>query len=571
MTMKRKADDESSSSESKPFVRDMTSQRQQALEAIQDSFKRMAPKEVVTAEDANRVYHAACYHNSVISNRVDTRYPKEDDMGEVVAMGTEDNNACGLLEDPDGARLYEYEPTLLPENKICMQGEKAVTAVAAGGLHSACLLRNGDVYTWGTNDEMALGRGKVGEDELHLIQPMVGIKDAIQVGAGDSHTIVLDRHGKVYTAGVYKDTDSGLFKDLAGPSDLKIHVQKHKHNDFPVRVAGLGEMVLVDAGHSWNAGLGADGDLYTWGMGHSGELARSKTMGAKLTEASCIDSEGNDKGKYKKYDVSKDFIGEVRKKPDLDRYGKRQIDENTGEEKMAEYWHYHLHQIRDKFLTPAPVEWTGGLKRQVEHFSCGMVHLLVVARTPGAFETQVFCSGNSGFGQLGNGDTREIHELTPIEALNHKRISKVAAGCYHSLALSMDGKNLYAWGKLDEGATGLYNEEKTVSYSNGDFEGTPKQVAFPDTLGESSLVDIAAGDTTSFAITDKGAVYSWGYNENSQTGHYNVEPSIISQPRLLDVSAAVNTSIKEPVAKNCRVTRVSGGGQHALMVIKRHR
>ena len=92
------------------------------------------------------------------------------------------------------------------------------------------------------------------------------------------------------------------------------------------------------------------------------------------------------------------------------------------------------------------------------------------------------------------------------------------------------------------------------------------------------------GDTSSFAITDTGAIYSWGYNENSQTGHYNdgetdangKKPSnLIARPRLLDVIAAVNDGIvrskKTPVAENCRVIRVAGGGQHSLMVIKRYR
>jgi len=563
--------------ESTPFRRYMNSQREQALEGIHDLFKTLAPDDVATTEDAYRTHVATCYCNS-LTNRLGTTYPKEEDMGEVVAMGTEDNNACGLLKESEGERLFEYEPTLLPENKICMKGEKAVVAVAAGGLHSACLLRNGEVYTWGTNDEMALGRGKVEDDEVHLIKPMVGIKDAIQVSAGDSHTIVLNRYGKVYAAGVYKDSDSGLFKGPTSATDDKIHVQKHKHHEYPVPVLGLGKTLSIDAGHSWNAGLVEGRGLYTWGMGHSGELARSKSMGAKLMKASYItNSEGNDTFKYEKYDVSKDLIGEVRTKEGY-KDGKVVIDKKTGKPKMEEYWHYFLNKIRDKFLTPAPVEWAGvQQKRIVEHFSCGMIHLLVVARNHGSGDTEVFSSGNSGFGQLGHGDTRELHELTPIEALNNRRIMKVAAGNYHSLALSMNGKNLYAWGKLDEGATGLYNKEKTVNLTNSDFEGTPKQVAFPDTLGDSCLVDIASGDTTSFAITDAGDVYSWGYNENSQTGHYNDVngTSIISQPRLLNVIASVNEGIKKsnqtPVATQCRVTRVSGGGQHALMVIKRYR
>merc|ERR1712032_1296126 len=124
----------------------------------------------------------------------------------------------------------------------------------------------------------------------------------------------------------------------------------------------------------------------------------------------------------------------------------------------------------------------------------------------GTKKTQVFSSGNSGYGQLGHGDTKEIHELTEIQALSDKMITKVAAGNFHSLALPADGQTLFAWGKLDQGALGLYDEDKTISYTATDYLATPTEVAFPSTLGNSSIVDIAAGETSSFAITDTGAV-----------------------------------------------------------------
>lgn len=101
------------------------------------------------------------------------------------------------------------------------------------------------------------------------------------------------------------------------------------------------------------------------------------------------------------------------------------------------------------------------------------------------------------------------------------------------------------------------------------------------------------GESSSFAITEKGEVYSWGMNVNSQTGHYNVPEegtktvdgkevdehgnqviNLIPRPRLLNVIAAVNDGLKREkkpvIAKNCRVTKISGGSQHALMVIKRY-
>jgi len=139
----------------------------------------------------------------------------------------------------------------------------------------------------------------------------------------------------------------------------------------------------------------------------------------------------------------------------------------------------------------------------------------------------------------------------------------------------MDGKDCYSWGRVDTGALGLYDEAKTQEYNAVAFVGTPTKVAFPDTLGENLLFDITAGDTTSFALTNISTVYSWGYNENSQTGHYNDgDTPLIARPRLLDVIASVNNGIEsskgKAVAKNCRVTRIAAGGQHSLMVIKRY-
>lgn len=554
------------------FELDVQSLRQQSLVHLHANVLQCAPDPVETAEDSKRLFALTSFAMSMVRNRVDPIYPKDQNGGEVVAMGTEDTMACGLLLDQDEDRLFEYEPTIIPKSKLNTSGGKTVTAVTAGGLHSACLHRDGTVSTWGANDENTLGRGDIDDDDTHLIKPMK-IKDAVQISAGDNHTTVLDIHGNVYVSGMYKDMDSGKWRDLKHAQDTDI---KGNHK-YPCRVLGLESNIKnVDAGNSWNAALNEDGStLYTWGMGNSGQLARSKSMGAQLIDETYIkNSKGEEKFPYKTYELKKKFMGDF-----------SFFRDKKGEEQQTYDYNHSL--IRDKFLTPAPVEWAGGFKRQVLSFSCGDIHLLVVAVVPDSCNTQVFSAGNSAYGQLGHGDTREVHKLTAIETLNNQQISKVAAGNFHSLALTMDGQTLFAWGKIDSGSLGLYDEKKTLEFQQTDFISIPEEVAFPTTLGKSCLVDIAAGDTSSFAITDAGAVYSWGYNENSQTGHYNVpgevgvpdehgnEPiNLISRPRLLDVIGAVNeglTKNKQPViAKNCRVTHVSGGGQHSLMVIKRY-
>ena len=64
--------------------------------------------------------------------------------------------------------------------------------------------------------------------------------------------------------------------------------------------------------------------------------------------------------------------------------------------------------------------------------------------------------GNNNFGQLGlgSGVTGIRPEPAKIEALRSKRIVKVHAGEYHSLALGADG-TVYTWGRNDRGQLGL--------------------------------------------------------------------------------------------------------------------
>jgi hypothetical protein len=47
---------------------------------------------------------------SNVRNKVDPIYPRDEDGGEVVAMGTEDTMACGLIRDQDEDRLYGKQP-----------------------------------------------------------------------------------------------------------------------------------------------------------------------------------------------------------------------------------------------------------------------------------------------------------------------------------------------------------------------------------------------------------------------------------------------------------------------------
>jgi regulator of chromosome condensation len=83
-----------------------------------------------------------------------------------------------------------------------------VIQIASGPLHSVCLTEKNQIFTFGCNDEHALGRADTNDDDddeanqFGLVD-MSGVIDInqekiIQIVAGDSHTLVLSNFGKVY-------------------------------------------------------------------------------------------------------------------------------------------------------------------------------------------------------------------------------------------------------------------------------------------------------------------------------------------------------------------------------------
>ncbi|CAF1283304.1 unnamed protein product [Adineta ricciae] len=118
--------------------------------------------------------------------------------GQVLAVGENGMTQLGLKSSIDQRK--NPQPVLIPE---------PIVQIAAGPLHSVCLTNQNNIYTFGCNDEHALGRPDNNDDdddedsdpfgEVNLNKIMNFEEEHIvQIVAGDSHTIVLSNLGKVY-------------------------------------------------------------------------------------------------------------------------------------------------------------------------------------------------------------------------------------------------------------------------------------------------------------------------------------------------------------------------------------
>jgi Regulator of chromosome condensation (RCC1) repeat len=182
---------------------------------------------------------------------------------EVVAMGSDEMFQLGL--DPADASVLGTVPPTLVSRLV-----PKVRMVAAGGLHSMALSVGGVPYSWGVNDDGTLGRSA--EDDAGQSTPLPitgfvrrdGVKEdgqIIQIAAGASHNLFLSLSGAVYQCGMYKDTDSGKFSDMDGPTGTV-----EGCNFTPVHVFQMpGKVHSIHANQSVNAAILEDYSVVTWG------------------------------------------------------------------------------------------------------------------------------------------------------------------------------------------------------------------------------------------------------------------------------------------------------------------
>ncbi|KAL5452980.1 hypothetical protein PMIN07_008151 [Paraphaeosphaeria minitans] len=188
---------------------------------------------------------------------------------------------------------------------------------------------------------------------------------------------------------------------------------------------------------------------------------------------------------------------------------------------------------------------------------------------------KVFVFGEGGQGELGLGATKKAIDVKRPrwnEALSKQDIVKIATGGMHVVALTKDNKIL-TWGVNDNGALGrgtsggeqlkdMKEGEDEDSDSDDDetgglnpLEATPTAVNADHFPEDTVFVDIAAGDSCSFALTSEGAVYGWGtFRKNEGILGFARNNETANTPVYIDSIA--------------KVTHLACGTNHVLALTK---
>ncbi|XP_005105535.1 regulator of chromosome condensation isoform X2 [Aplysia californica] len=351
-------------------------------------------------------------------------------QGVVLTCGQGDVGQLGLGEDIMERSRMSFVDIPDPVIQVC-----------AGGMHTVCLTSTGQVYTFGCNDEGALGRDTSVEGsetrpaKVNIPCPIV------MVTGGDSHTAALSDDGRVYAWGNFRDANGSIGLTSNG-------IEK-----TPVELIQEEVIIKIASGSDHLACLTDRGELLTLGCAEQGQLGRI---------AECFATRGGRKGL--------DMIlspGRVKVKRHRSRklatfsdvwtgqYMTFAQDKETGDIYawgLNNYFQLGFGDMENRFV-PERVKsfsengpWSmisGGQHHTVALDGKGKVHTL----------------GREDYGRLGLGEKCGEKDLpTLVPALQDFTCTNVAAGGCVTFAVTSDG-SVYSWGMGSNNQLGAGDDE----------------------------------------------------------------------------------------------------------------
>ncbi|KAJ2958532.1 hypothetical protein NQZ79_g5897 [Umbelopsis isabellina] len=349
--------------------------------------------------------------------------------GQVFVFGNGDVGQLGLGDE----MLERKRPMPLKSLE-----DEDIVDIVAGGIHTIAITKEGKLWSWGCNDQGALGRD--GEEmEPGPIEGLDNVK-FVKLACGDSISLALTDDGKVYSWGSFR-TDDGI---LGFSKEQKVQSK-------PALFTALEKFTIVDiaAGTDHAMALTDEGHVYSWGDGKQFQLGRRimerrKTNGLVPERLALRNIIHIASGAYHSFALND--------KHELFTWGCNNFKQTGLSEEYGG-------RAPDVIESPTKLEtFTDGLI--VKQVDAGEHHTVVLL-TNG----HVYTVGRADSSQLGLPDTMldslekqedEMYHVEresthkraiglPTEVPNLSNVQQIVAGSNHTIAVTKDGK-AYAWG-----------------------------------------------------------------------------------------------------------------------------
>ncbi|CAH0757279.1 unnamed protein product [Diatraea saccharalis] len=345
--------------------------------------------------------------------------------GRVFTCGQGDVGQLGLGEDVIETNKFKQVTAL---------GDKVVDC-CAGGMHTIALDCDGKVWTFGCNDEGALGRPTAADSEEGAPRAVALPGRAVAVSAGDSHSAALLHDGRVYAWGAFRDSHGSMGLVVRGregkacrePAPIDVGEPAHA-------IASGGDHLVI---------LCTSGSVYTMGCGEQGQLGRLSQRSASrdarqgfsaLLTPGKVTLKGGACRVWAGYHATFALHAHTRRVYawGLNNYGQLGI---TGEKRKTALFS----PVECTAFTPTN-NWT--------RVACGQHHTLALDDSG-----QVYAIGRCEYGRLGLGGNADAEALEAVPRLRGRRCVSIAAGTCNSFAVTDTGEVL-AWGMGSEGQLG---------------------------------------------------------------------------------------------------------------------
>lgn len=137
-----------------------------------------------------------------------------------------------------------------------------IVDISAGGMHSLYLTKDGEAWSFGCNDEGALGRDTTAEGSEYECSKVDLPTGCIKITAGDSHSAFLLKNKRVFACGSFRDSHGTMGLNVKGKQQ------------FPIEVVPGEEFVDITSGADHLVMLSNKGKVFTVGCAEQGQLGR---------------------------------------------------------------------------------------------------------------------------------------------------------------------------------------------------------------------------------------------------------------------------------------------------------
>lgn len=340
--------------------------------------------------------------------------------------------------------------------------------ISCGRTHSLAVRNDGQLYSWGDNSAGQLGLGTLGQP-VPQPSPVPGIMAPVEIAAGGHVSLALMPDGFIQAWGSNNAWMLGReTPQLYQPDPLPVL----KHRRARRITAGTLHCLSVYKSYCYAWGSANLGSAGLGGLGDGTNTSRRFPI--RIPDLDGIAAVAASWGaSYALHESGRLFAW------GLNNYG--QLGDGTTERRLSPVLIEDLPELQAISVGPAAF-FAVGLDRR----------------------GRVWSWGTNGVGQLASGSFDSEPRLTPARVNRLPKITAIAAGGAHCLALDTEGQ-IHAWGQNVEGGLG-----------DGTFVPRNKPVKVVGI--NRKVIAIAAGGSHSMAVDDGGRLWVWGRNTNGQLG-----------------------------------------------------